>query len=1143
MPLLTPNQILKLQQIIRDSATALAISTVGYEVPASEVQRLVDEGYLDPDQTDNIIYDSFAFGQLLDQIENAQTMRLPDFEKYLAKNPVKMTVVEKHSYDVAKHRAGNLCVGLGNRFAEKAGQQIVAKDEQLAEKVRDIIKDETAVKIEKRKTRKQLKTELANLTKDYGRDWDRIAHTEAHLAQQTGFFNATVEKHGDGVLLAKVPEPNACPDCKKLYLDADGQPLIKPSTWWLKQGETNIGRKRADWRPVLGVMHPWCRCRLVRVPNGWAFDENGDMVPESMLKKSVSPKTRPHVTGFRGASFDAIQPDHAKKLARKSDNLASFSHRKSDNLSFFHTKNVGDLAKAEQLGLFDKPLAKPESKLTKLPAASKKAAGGPFIGPRGGKWADPQHTIPYEQTEAKPASTKKPSKKKPRGKQIPVPPRGQITKEYMKALSDSFKKLVKPSEKAGTQRDVSVFTAKALKYVNQLSDDLLFSRGLYYGQDVGKPPRIKSKIAQRDYQLKKLKKDLTNRLRTLKYQIDNHHHLITAYHIRFADKGRAGFLSDEHQKLYDKYVENSPNKDHASWQRQAAHQDSEELKAIVSDGLKEINSFVNKIVKLNQELSDREKKRMHIPALRKFSIGNLTVAFEDESAVRNPVRAENTIAQSLIEAKRKLEQKGLGHLWRGDFIVKPFEEPRTDSEWARAADYHWKKDKIRMFSERGLTYTMLHEIGHRYYFKNMSIPEQRRFDHWFGKIKAVSEYGSLDPHEDFAEVFAHYMTDKDIPRPALERFKKFLHKSDEQVDELNKGQIRDNIETNLRQFKDTLEKSRKLHARLVFQDFQISIENRKGSVRHWYDPHTDTKGKTKMLYPYGYIRLTEGTDGDHVDVFIGPNENAKNVYVVHQMKAPSFKEFDEDKCMLGFDSAAEAKEAYLKHFDRPDFFGSMTTMTVDEFRQKLITKKAQMLKAELAHWEKAVKSVGIPMDKLHLVTKWARLGNNDAQQALMQISDEFEKGFGSDTFGSSTFGGDYQRVSISGAPRRGSVFSPVRTMGNYGKPARTAGENVRSDKVGEPRDDWPPWSKEHKKKDRRKKRKLERAAERLDLVGLSRGKGGYAHDEFDYKGMAVVDTNRRVTPCTDARANLEIQQKSRMAYRKGSKLSSYDIHR
>lgn len=131
-------------------------------------------------------------------------------------------------------------------------------------------------------------------------------------------------------------------------------------------------------------------------------------------------------------------------------------------------------------------------------------------------------------------------------------------------------------------------------------------------------------------------------------------------------------------------------------------------------------------------------------------------------------------------------------------------------------------------------------------------------------------------------------------------------------------------------------KAHKLSRRMYFRDLHISIETDKGELRHWYDPHNNTKGSTKMKYPYGYIRRTKGTDGDHVDVYVGPNERAKYVYIVNQNKAPDFTKFDEQKCMLGFLSENAAKTAYLAHYDNPKFLGSITRMPYEEFRDKVL---------------------------------------------------------------------------------------------------------------------------------------------------------------------------------------------------------------
>ena len=141
-----------------------------------------------------------------------------------------------------------------------------------------------------------------------------------------------------------------------------------------------------------------------------------------------------------------------------------------------------------------------------------------------------------------------------------------------------------------------------------------------------------------------------------------------------------------------------------------------------------------------------------------------------------------------------------------------------------------------------------------------------------------------------------------------------------------------------------LSKSYELHGTMEFQGLLIAVENDTGSARHWYDPHEDTHGTTVMKYPYGYVKGTLGVDGDEVDVFVGPFAGAENVYVITQTKAPEFAEIDEQKVMLGFLSATDAKQAYLDHYTDPKFFASMKEFPLAVFKEKLKTHRGKLIK-------------------------------------------------------------------------------------------------------------------------------------------------------------------------------------------------------
>lgn len=122
----------------------------------------------------------------------------------------------------------------------------------------------------------------------------------------------------------------------------------------------------------------------------------------------------------------------------------------------------------------------------------------------------------------------------------------------------------------------------------------------------------------------------------------------------------------------------------------------------------------------------------------------------------------------------------------------------------------------------------------------------------------------------------------------------------------------------------------------------ISIENKKGSLRKW---QTDKdSGQTKMCYDYGYIRRTQGNDGDHIDCYINEsNKQSDKVFIIHQ-NVPDTGKYDEDKVMLGFDTAQQAKSAYLKHYNSPKFFGSLDEMSLQSFKDKVLGKRVNKVK-------------------------------------------------------------------------------------------------------------------------------------------------------------------------------------------------------
>ena len=113
--------------------------------------------------------------------------------------------------------------------------------------------------------------------------------------------------------------------------------------------------------------------------------------------------------------------------------------------------------------------------------------------------------------------------------------------------------------------------------------------------------------------------------------------------------------------------------------------------------------------------------------------------------------------------------------------------------------------------------------------------------------------------------------------------------------------------------------------------FDVTIEQPAGSVRSGKDA-SGKEWSQVMNNTYGYIRGTESVDGDHIDVFLGPDMNSDMVYVVDQVNTDG--SFDEHKVMMGFPSLEDARSAYLSNYEEGwQGLGNITGVTLDGFKK------------------------------------------------------------------------------------------------------------------------------------------------------------------------------------------------------------------
>jgi len=126
---------------------------------------------------------------------------------------------------------------------------------------------------------------------------------------------------------------------------------------------------------------------------------------------------------------------------------------------------------------------------------------------------------------------------------------------------------------------------------------------------------------------------------------------------------------------------------------------------------------------------------------------------------------------------------------------------------------------------------------------------------------------------------------------------------------------------------------KKGHVKL--QGLDISIENPRGSVRS-SQPGARKQWSQEMAHHYGYIRRTEGADGDQIDTFIGTDIESPNIFVIDQIDQRTGV-FDEHKAMIGFKNPAAAKRGYLASYEQGWKSGPVTQMSIAEFKEWIKT--------------------------------------------------------------------------------------------------------------------------------------------------------------------------------------------------------------
>lgn len=278
--MLKPEQILQLFSIIEKNNLIFVAQNLGENYLTVDEQVKLRKMGIDPTKTylphKDFLRQQFYLGLISDAVgKDVNKIQFKDIETYLKEGKyIPMTYREKSSLESIKKQFLGDIKGLnGKLFQDLNG--VIAKHETNNRKAYEkVISDEIERGKILRQTNRQIANEIHHKTGDWSRDFDRIVEFIGHNAFDQGRAALYERQDGEKAKVYKDVYPGACKHCIRLYLTegVGSQPKVFDLDE-LRGNGTNIGRKVADLKPVIGSTHPYCRCTLNKLEEGMEWNE------------------------------------------------------------------------------------------------------------------------------------------------------------------------------------------------------------------------------------------------------------------------------------------------------------------------------------------------------------------------------------------------------------------------------------------------------------------------------------------------------------------------------------------------------------------------------------------------------------------------------------------------------------------------------------------------------------------------------------------------------------------------------------------------------------------------------------------------------------------------------------------------------
>lgn len=269
----TPDQINEILQVIRKNNLIYFASTVSPKPLTKQDLELLKKYGINVEKfkTDfSPFQQAYYFGRLTQILgdENAKQLNYSDLLGYLRKgqfNP--LTPLDKQMLELAENRMYNNITWISEK--QQAEARVIIDEES-----HKVIQQEMKQGIKTKDSIANIANNISKRLNDWSKDMDRVVETEYNNIFLEARASEIIDKDGVDAKVYKEVFPQACRHCIRLYLTAGiGSKPIEFKISELIANGTNVGKKVADWKSVLGSVHPWCRCLLRSIPKHYEWNE------------------------------------------------------------------------------------------------------------------------------------------------------------------------------------------------------------------------------------------------------------------------------------------------------------------------------------------------------------------------------------------------------------------------------------------------------------------------------------------------------------------------------------------------------------------------------------------------------------------------------------------------------------------------------------------------------------------------------------------------------------------------------------------------------------------------------------------------------------------------------------------------------